>query len=229
MLVHLYSSITHEFVGSTFADQDPLNPEGILVPAFATTVEPPVVKEREKALFDPDSGTWSIVSDFRAVQFYRKLNGQPVDRLSLAERPDPEVVTEVPPPTLQKNQTFVWNEREHDWRIVADFRGQTVFDKVSGCARSVTEVGPICDDVTLLPPPSSDHVWDKHKWVKDEAKVMARQQLAVKEELKQNDVETVRAIREWLLTDGSGTKDLKTKLQERERQAVGLRQKLKEA
>ncbi len=228
MLVHLYNVDTREFVGSAFADQDPMNPKEYLVPACATTIEPPIVGDREKAIFDISEEMWRIVPDFRRVRFYKKINGSLAEAILLGYKPNLETLTEVPPPSLPKNKAITWDDNEQRWVLIPDLRGQTVFDKASGCAKSVKDVGPISNDLTVLPPPSPDYVWDNDRWVLDTNRVRAKEQLVVKESLKQNDVKTVRAIREWLLTGGSDTKDLKARLEKREQQAIELRQKLKE-
>lgn len=45
MLVYNYSAITAEYTGSSSADEDPLDKGNWLIPAFATTIEPPIQKE----------------------------------------------------------------------------------------------------------------------------------------------------------------------------------------
>lgn len=45
MLVYNYSAITAEYTGNSSADEDPLDKGNWLIPAFATTIEPPIQKE----------------------------------------------------------------------------------------------------------------------------------------------------------------------------------------
>ena len=45
MLVYNYSAITAEYTGTSSADEDPLDKGNWLIPAFATTTEPPIQKE----------------------------------------------------------------------------------------------------------------------------------------------------------------------------------------
>ncbi len=108
MLIHLYHPTTHEFIGSTFAEEDPENVGCIICPAFSTTVEPPVVGTYEKALFDTDTKTWFVVADWRGVQFYSKETGAEVERLTLTENPDWNLVTSEPPPIDHKWENDGW-------------------------------------------------------------------------------------------------------------------------
>lgn len=47
------------FIGASIADKDPENPENFLVPAMATTIEPPSANENEIVVFDGEK--WNVI------------------------------------------------------------------------------------------------------------------------------------------------------------------------
>jgi hypothetical protein len=59
MKIYNYHPYTGIFLGEDEADQDPLDPDNFLIPAHATTTEPPSVLQNSQAVFQ--NGSWSIV------------------------------------------------------------------------------------------------------------------------------------------------------------------------
>lgn len=64
--VHSYDGTTKEYLhGSEPAQFDPLQPGNLLVPANATTIEPPTFGEKEIAVFDEAAEAWEVKPDYR--------------------------------------------------------------------------------------------------------------------------------------------------------------------
>lgn len=60
MKIYNYHPQTNVFIGTGFADQDPLEENNFLIPAYATTVEPPSFGPDSQAVFE--NGGWRIES-----------------------------------------------------------------------------------------------------------------------------------------------------------------------
>ena len=91
----------------------------------------------------------------------------------------PAGCVEVAPPQTGKNQTAQWQQESQTWRIIPDYRGQTVWRTDTGqhdgiAADTVTEPGALPEGLTIEPPPSSLHTWDGKAWVLDKAAAQAR-------------------------------------------------------
>lgn len=58
-MIYNYHPISGEYIGESEADESPLEPGVFLIPAFATTIEPPPAVEGKKRVFSNE--TWSLV------------------------------------------------------------------------------------------------------------------------------------------------------------------------
>lgn len=76
MLVHNYHFATGEYLGSSEADESPLEDGIFLIPAHATETEPPSEIPDDNAAVFAD-GTWSLVIDKRGETWWDE-NGTPV-------------------------------------------------------------------------------------------------------------------------------------------------------
>lgn len=56
------------------------------------------------------------------------------------------------------------------WTYPSDHRGKKIYSKATGVESTVTEIGDIPNDYTLLKPNSEFDSWDGEKWVLDENK-----------------------------------------------------------
>ena len=70
MNIYHYDKDTKEFTFSMMADKDPeetrLKGEFVpLIPAYATSIEPPELKENEAAVFDVENNKWVVEPDYR--------------------------------------------------------------------------------------------------------------------------------------------------------------------
>lgn len=75
------------------------------------------------------------------------------------------------PPELAENQVAQWQPETGIWLYLPDFRGQTVYDKTTGEAETVFEVGELPEHLTLIARPTEFHIWDNKKqtWKLDNA------------------------------------------------------------
>lgn len=129
----------------------------------------------------------------------------------------PARCVEVAPPATGKNQTAQWQPESQTWRIIPDYRGQTVWRtdawQYDGVATDkVIEAGELPEGLTAVPPPSALHTWDaaKKTWVLDKAAAQilkAAQQEEMWTRIKQKRHDNLRggvyvkSIGEWLHSD----------------------------
>lgn len=60
MKIFSYHPVTRHFVEVAEADPDPMSPGEFLVPAFATTAEPPAIVAGQAAVFVPENDRWEV-------------------------------------------------------------------------------------------------------------------------------------------------------------------------
>lgn len=96
MDIYNYHPTTREFINQSKADISPLEPDVYLIPALATTIEPPATAENESVVFDEESNVWNIVPDYRNVTLWHKLTAQKVTA-TLGQTPDDINATQIPP------------------------------------------------------------------------------------------------------------------------------------
>lgn len=71
MKVYNYNPNNKAYTFGEEADPDPLIPGRWLIPAHATTIEPPEVKEGEVACFNEDRQEWKIVKiEYPEIPYY---------------------------------------------------------------------------------------------------------------------------------------------------------------
>lgn len=66
--VYAYDANTKEYLGKTQAQESPLEPGVILMPANSTAIQPPVVGEKEKQVWNGTS--WDVIADLRGTVYY---------------------------------------------------------------------------------------------------------------------------------------------------------------
>ena len=129
----------------------------------------------------------------------------------------PARCVEVAPPKTGKNQAAQWQPESQTWRIIPDYRGQTVWRtdawQYDGVATDkVIEAGELPEGLTAVPPPSALHTWDaaKKTWVLDKAAAQvlkAAQQEEMWTRIKQKRHDNLRggvyvkSIGKWLHSD----------------------------
>lgn len=83
--VYNFHPQTGEFINETSADESPLEPGVILVPAFATQVKPPKTASREVAIFA--DGSWHIKADWRSASLFSTADGSEVRIREIGQKP----------------------------------------------------------------------------------------------------------------------------------------------
>lgn len=108
MKIYNYHPITGEYIGESHADESPLEQGVYLIPACATEVMPPIVGEKEAAVFV--DGAWLVVKDYRRTTVYDTANREAVVVEKLGTLPPN--YTETPPPA---DITAKWDSAARQW------------------------------------------------------------------------------------------------------------------
>ncbi|WP_265556578.1 tail fiber assembly protein [Serratia grimesii] len=131
------------------------------LPDWAVNIAPPVADSGCVLLFT--DGQWRQIEDRTGQAFYEgngKKHVVPDAYYTL-----PEGCTFIAPPEAKPTFVTQWNGTE--WVYVKDLRGQLAYNTETKDPLSITEVGPVPDGYTLLPPGRFEQ-WDGKRWVKDE-------------------------------------------------------------
>jgi sugar lactone lactonase YvrE len=109
-------------------------------------------------------------------------------------------VEEAPP---EKKDGFAIVREGNSWTHVADNRGKIMYLAADKSPKMITELGPIPDGYTFLVPGRFD-VWSKTKWKEDSDAAVATKKeennASVKAALLDNDAQSIRALREWVMS-----------------------------
>jgi hypothetical protein len=112
MKIYNYHPETREYLGSADADESPLEAGQFLIPAHATTVEPPSVDLDQAAVYV--NGEWNVQPDHRRVDLYSVVDGAPVKVTDIGQLPSN--TTTLPRPS----RDHVWSEA--GWSVDAAAR-----------------------------------------------------------------------------------------------------------
>ncbi|MGL4925612.1 MAG: tail fiber assembly protein [Plesiomonas shigelloides] len=80
----------------------------------------------------------------------------------------PAYCTHISPPVAEPGKTVIFNDQRGEWEQVDNHRGQTVYSVITRQPQTVTELGALPADVTLLVPSSDFDCWSGQAWVKDD-------------------------------------------------------------
>lgn len=72
------------------------------------------------------------------------------------------------PPELTEGHAARWNGE--GWDFLVDHRGKIAYRKTDGTAVTISQVGSLSDDLTMIAPPSEYCSWDGEKWIENQAK-----------------------------------------------------------
>lgn len=95
--IYNYSPDTGAYINDAVADASPLEPDVVLVPAFATTIKPPKTDAREVAVFA--DGQWRAKADWRGVTLFSITDGSPVSIADIGVTPADVGATDQPIPS----------------------------------------------------------------------------------------------------------------------------------
>lgn len=105
--IYNYDPQTGAFLGASQADESPLEPGVLLVPAFATTVAPPATQARQAAVFQ--AGAWRVSTDWRGVDLVNTATGAAIKINEIGVTPEDAGATEQPrPSTAHAWQNGAW-------------------------------------------------------------------------------------------------------------------------
>ena len=127
MKIWHYHPVTREYLGEGNARRDPEDDENHLIPADATTAEPPLVEANEVAQFDLETGDWQIKSDWRGLKYWTP-DGDEHLISEIGLEPSQDALYEPPPPpapTLAEEAELARARRDaylraSDWTQVQD-------------------------------------------------------------------------------------------------------------
>jgi hypothetical protein len=81
MIAYTYNPITMEFVGESSVDESPLEPGVFLMPAYSTSVVPPIFNsETHVCYFDKENNSWKL-QDIETEPEIEKISEEDVFRL----------------------------------------------------------------------------------------------------------------------------------------------------
>lgn len=112
--IYNYDATTYEYLSTGQADLSPADlekeePEEILmIPAYATQIQPPATIANQVAIFDEELQTWSVQQDYRGQTRYSTITRQPMVIVDIG--PVPANTTATPPP-----ENYVWNANSNSW------------------------------------------------------------------------------------------------------------------
>lgn len=117
MKIYNYHPEYKYFIGSSNADESPLEPGIFLIPAHATNIEPLKCEQDEIQVFDETS--WKIIEDTRG--YYYHTHTDEIKNIFIGEKfinDDPNVVpenaTKIEPPIITPREKLIWNG---EWNI----------------------------------------------------------------------------------------------------------------
>lgn len=131
-LIHNYHPLTGVFLAATIADESPLEPGVLIIPAFATEVAPPSVDEGQVAVFQ--DGGWMVKPDTRGQWF--NADRQPIMIDTIAENVD-GLTREAPPSNAHDLVQGAWvlNKARASDLAVAEFT-TAIQERLDGFART---------------------------------------------------------------------------------------------
>ena len=148
MQVYQYDRSTGEYLNAREARISPLDAalgrEVYLIPASATTAEPPTAGDNQAAVFDAGAGTWELAADYRGTVHYDPDGGTELTITALGETP---AVTVAPPDGLyrpvwdQENQAWVEGEDTDTIRLTIETRIVDLRRKVSDAEGLTIQIG----------------------------------------------------------------------------------------
>lgn len=129
--IYMYMPPFMDYVGSSFADPNPVREDDWLVPAFATTEAPPKFGAMQTAIFDGEK--WKVVPDYRGYKYWTH-DGEGFQIVSVGVEPPHGALSEPPPPPPV--ELAIESEPELS---VEELRAKAYADPVAGSDRLFAE------------------------------------------------------------------------------------------
>ena len=165
--VYNYDPTTRTFTGASQADESPLEPGVYLIPAHATTIEPPAVADGKVARYRPDDVMWELVPDIRGTWY--DADGQPVKVSDLDA--DVSQLTREAPPDVPEGKLLSRNVAAALWELIDDVRG--TWYNTDGQPVQIDDLDADVSALTRTPPPDATYKLVNGEWKQCPDKVAA--------------------------------------------------------
>lgn len=139
----------------------------------------------------------------------------------LGEFLTPSYYSEIDPGTIPQNKNAFFNKIKEKWELRDDYRGVVIYSTETGQRVTCGEFEIPAGYTTLVP--GENEMWGGKKWEPDPEKIKAATAAIAQAELIQIDLQSIRAIREWITAQPNAPKILK----QYENDAKQKREKLK--
>lgn len=150
--IYHFSPSTGEYIGTTTAEESPLEPGVYLIPAHATELQPLDCGEHEVSCFS--DGAWTVRPDWRGVELWSTYNGDAVAIADIGVAPVDVGATEQPRPSID----HVWQDGA--WAL--DEAKQTA--RLSYQARLQRDAAlTVCDWTQLPDAPVDQSAWRAYR------------------------------------------------------------------
>ena len=165
--IYNYDPQTRVFTGASQADESPLEPGVYLIPAHATTIEPPKPKKGWVARWRVDDGKWETVPDVRGTWY--GADGQPVAVSDLDA--DVSALTREAPPDVPEGKLLSRNVAAALWELIDDVRG--TWYNTDGQPVQIDDLDADVFGLTREAPPDATYKLVNGKWEQCPDKVAA--------------------------------------------------------
>lgn len=118
MKIYNYHPEHFYYLGSSDADESPLEPGEYLIPANATTKKPPEPQIDKIHIFVNDE--WKTIDDFRGD--YYSIEPESIGMYMKNEDPSKQLenVTKIKPPPKKPSEGLEWNGETGEWVIIPE-------------------------------------------------------------------------------------------------------------
>jgi len=137
MTIYNYHRITKEYLSTGTARPNPREEDKYLIPANATIIEPSTPGANQKAVFNPSTEEWSLVSDYRGTVFYSTATMEILPAVELGDD-QPADSTTIAPPTDDTRNYIIWGGSSWD----EDADAKTAYELAQIEARQASLLGP---------------------------------------------------------------------------------------
>ena len=153
MIIYNYNPVDGSLLSAGNADPDPLDDGNFLIPAHATSEEPPDFEENEIPVFS--SGVWSIAPDFRGTTYWLP-DGEEITITEIGALPEGALSEAPPPPPPSRDEV----NAERDRRIASKFIfNGTAFDFEPSSKQRVTGAATLAGFKVVTGAAVGDLLW----------------------------------------------------------------------
>lgn len=137
MKIYNYHIESKHYLGSSNADESPLEPGVFLIPASATPIAPPEPQVNKVHVFNVESDSWETIEDLRGDYFSTAEENIGLYINHQDPRNALENVTKEIPPVITPNQKLVWTGDSWDVENAPELSAE---EKLQNAGLSVNEL-----------------------------------------------------------------------------------------